>query len=89
VCYEIEKLFDSWQGQEIFLFKHIKLVVGPMEPSIQWVQGGPFSGVEWFGHEADLSPPSGAEVKMSRGRAPFSHMPSWCEQEQLYLYLVQ
>jgi len=33
-------------------------------------------GVEWFGREADPSPPSGAEVKMSRGRAPFSHMPS-------------
>jgi len=46
-------------------------------------------GVEWFVCEADPSPPSGAEVKMSRGRAAFYHMPSWRGQEQLYLYLVQ
>jgi len=46
-------------------------------------------GVEWFGYETDPSPPSGAEVKISRGRATFSHMPSWCGQEQLNLYLVQ
>jgi hypothetical protein len=32
-------------------------------PSIQWIFGGLFSGVKSLGREANLSPPSSAEVK--------------------------
>jgi hypothetical protein len=33
--------FDSWHGQEIFLFcKTYRLALGPTQPSIQWVSGG-------------------------------------------------
>jgi hypothetical protein len=38
-------------------------VLGPTEPPIQWVPGALSLGIKWPGREADLSPPSSAEVK--------------------------
>jgi hypothetical protein len=44
--------FDSWKGQELFLFAVSKLALGP---------GG--GGGKQPGHEAEYTPPSSAEVK--------------------------
>jgi hypothetical protein len=38
-------------------------VLGPTQPSIQWVLGALFPGVKRQGREADRSPPTSAEVK--------------------------
>jgi hypothetical protein len=49
---------------EIFLFTTVfKLVLGPTQPPIQWVQGTLSLGVKRPEREADHSPPSRAEVK--------------------------
>jgi hypothetical protein len=37
--------------------------LGPTQPPIQWVPGALSLGVEWPGREADLLPPTSAEVK--------------------------
>jgi hypothetical protein len=34
------------------------LVLGPIQPPIQWALGVLSSGVKWPGHKADESPPS-------------------------------
>jgi hypothetical protein len=48
--------FKSWQGQEIFLLSRTcRLVVGPMQPSIQWLQEGLSPGVKQPAHEANTS----------------------------------
>jgi hypothetical protein len=40
---------------------------GPPQPPIQWVPGSFSPGVNWSRREADLSPPSSAEVKNAWG----------------------
>jgi hypothetical protein len=50
--------FDSWEGQDIFLYTMSRPTLERTQPPIQWYQG-----VEQPGHEADHSPPSSAEVK--------------------------
>jgi len=37
--------------------------MGSTQPPIQWVMGALTTGIKWLGHEADHSPPTGAEVK--------------------------
>jgi len=39
------------------------MALGPTQPPIQWVPGALTLGVNWPEREADLSPPSNAEVK--------------------------
>jgi len=39
------------------------MALGLTQPPIQWVLGALSLGLEWPGHEADHSPPSGAEFK--------------------------
>jgi hypothetical protein len=71
--------FDSWQGQEIFLYATVsRLALGPTQPSIQWVSGAPFLGVKQPGCEADHSPLSSAEVKNDGTIPPLSYTSSWC-----------
>jgi len=41
----------------------ISSTLGPTPPPIQWVTGALSLRVKWPGHEADISPPSSAEVK--------------------------
>jgi hypothetical protein len=42
--------FNSWQGQEIFLFSTVsRPALGPTQPPIQWVTGALSPGVEWQG----------------------------------------
>jgi hypothetical protein len=56
--------FDSWRGLGIFLFTTMsRTALRPTQPPIQWVPGALSLGVKWLGHEADHSPPSGAEVR--------------------------
>jgi len=66
VIHTVTKLswFESWQGQEFFLFSIMfRLSVGPRNHPIQWMLTLLSSGVKWPGCEADDSSPSGAEVK--------------------------
>jgi hypothetical protein len=56
--------FESRQGLGIFLFATAsRPALGPTQPPIQSVPGTLSLGVKRPGHEADLSPPSSAEVK--------------------------
>lgn len=41
--------FDSWQGREIFLFPMAsRLILGTIQPTIQWITGIPFMEVKWL-----------------------------------------
>jgi hypothetical protein len=56
--------FDSWRGQEISLyFTASRLALRPTQPLVQWVPGTLSLGVKRPGREADLPPPSSADVK--------------------------
>jgi hypothetical protein len=56
--------FDFRRGLGIFLFTTVsRTVLGPTQPPIQQVPGALSLGVKRPGREADLSPPSSAEVK--------------------------
>jgi hypothetical protein len=73
--------FDSQQGLGIFLFTTAsRTALGHTQPLIQWVPGSLSLGVEWPGHEADHSPPSGAEVKniWSYTSMPEYFFMAWC-----------
>jgi len=63
----------------MFLFAiRLRLVMGPTQPPIQWVQGALSLAVKRPGCEADHSPPSTAEVKECvelYRRSPY--IPSW------------
>jgi hypothetical protein len=51
-----ELVFDSQQGQEMFLFSITsRLALGSTQPLIQLVPGADFLGVKWLGHESDNS----------------------------------
>jgi hypothetical protein len=52
-------MFDSRQGQEIFLFSTASMpALGPTQPPIPWVPGDLSPGIERPGREAKYSPPS-------------------------------
>jgi hypothetical protein len=56
--------FDSWQGQEIFLFFMVSSwALRPTQPLIQWLLGSFSLGLKWQGLEADHSTSSCAKVK--------------------------
>jgi hypothetical protein len=56
--------FDSRRGLGIFLFTTAsRTALGPTQPLIQWAPGTLSLGVKQPEREADLSPPSSAEVK--------------------------
>jgi len=60
----MSKGFNSWQGQEIFLFLNTsRLGLGPTRPPIHWIPGLLVRGVKPLGHQAYNSPPSTAKVK--------------------------
>jgi hypothetical protein len=73
------RVFDSWQGLEIFLFTIMsRTALGPTQPPIQWVPGALSLGVKQLGREADHPPPSSAEVKEYVELYLHSpNMPSW------------
>jgi hypothetical protein len=51
--------------------------LGPTQPPIQWVPGAVSPGAKRHLREADLSPPSSAEVKNSGAIISLHHMSSW------------
>jgi hypothetical protein len=56
--------FDSWQGQEFFLFSKIyRLVHGPTQPPIQWVWPALSMRLKQMGSENEHSPPFSAEFE--------------------------
>jgi hypothetical protein len=63
--------------------------LGPTQPPIQWVPGGPFLGGKARpGRDTDHSPPSSAEVKNKRERyLPTPQTPTWRVEGQLILPL--
>jgi hypothetical protein len=67
-------VFDSWQGQKIFLFSmKSRLALGPTQPPIRWILGTLSSGVKHLGHEADHLPPSSAQIKNGGAMLPLLH----------------
>jgi hypothetical protein len=51
------------RGRDFFLFATTsRPVLGPTQPTIQWVPGTLSPAVKWPGREADRSPPSSAEI---------------------------
>jgi hypothetical protein len=58
--------FDSWHGQEIFLFSIVsRPALRPTQPPMQWLLGALSLGIKQQRREADHSPPSITEVKNS------------------------
>jgi len=56
--------FESRQRLGIFLFTTAsRMVLESTHPPIQWVSGALSMGIKRSGRQADLSPPSSAEVK--------------------------
>jgi hypothetical protein len=54
---------SSGKGKVFLLSTSSRPVLGPTQPSIQWVPGALSPGVKRPGHEADHSPPTSVEVK--------------------------
>jgi hypothetical protein len=52
-----------WVPLGAWFFSSPVMVLGPIQPPIQWVPRAPSSGVERPGHEADHSLPTSAQVK--------------------------
>jgi hypothetical protein len=63
---------------KIFFFYSIasRPGLGPTQPSIQWVEIGPFPG-----RKSDHSPPSSVVVENDGAIHPLPHTPSWCGAE--------
>jgi hypothetical protein len=58
--------FDSWQGQELFLFPtSSRLALGPTQPPIQRVSGSVSQGIKRLGRGADDLSPCNTEFENS------------------------
>lgn len=68
-----------------FLFLKNKLALGPTHPPIQLVPGDLLPWVKQMGQEPDPSPPSTAEVRVSRAIHLLPCMLSLCAHKQLYI----
>jgi hypothetical protein len=70
IFYIVDRGFESRYELGIILFTTAsRPALGPTQPTIQWVSGALSLAVKRPGREADLSPPSSADVKM-RGAPP-------------------
>jgi hypothetical protein len=59
------------------LFHVVQTGSGTHPASYPMSTGGSFLGDKWQGREADLSPPTSAEVKKNGPIHPLPHTPSW------------
>jgi hypothetical protein len=71
-------LLLSSQQCKIFLSSTVsRLTLGPTQPPIQWLPGALSPWIKWQGRDANLSPPSSADVKKGGAIPPLPHMSSW------------
>jgi hypothetical protein len=77
ICSPVEESgFDSWQGQEFFSSPQCSDLLRSLPNILSNVYKGLFlQKVKQLGHEADLSSPSGAEVK--NATPPYVSMARW------------
>jgi len=81
-----DSAFDSWQGKEIFISqKHLNWLCSPHSLIFNRYQGIFSHGVKQAGQEPDHSPPSTAEVRVSRAIHLLPCMPSLCAHKQRYI----
>jgi hypothetical protein len=70
--------FDSWRGQEIFLYSTVsRQALWPTQPPVKWVPGTLPPGVKRPGCEADHSHPPSSEVENDGPIPLLSHTSSW------------
>jgi hypothetical protein len=84
--------FDPRRGQRIFpLASVFRPALGPTQPPVQWVPGGPFPGAKARpGRDADHSPQSSAEVVNEKELYLLSpQAPPWRVAGLLYLYIFR
>jgi hypothetical protein len=55
--------FNSWQGQNIFLYSSVQTDGRPIQPPVQKILGAVSSGVKQLGYEAHHLPLFSAKVK--------------------------
>jgi hypothetical protein len=70
--------FNKWKlgagkDKRFLFFTTSRLVLGPNQPPIKWVQEAVSSKVKWLEFEADHSPPFSPEVKGGRAIPPLPH----------------
>jgi hypothetical protein len=72
--------FDSWQGQETFLYSSVSRFGSGAHPASYPMDSGGFlsPAVKWPGYGADHSTPSGAEVENGGAIPPLPHTSPWC-----------
>jgi hypothetical protein len=80
--YRLDDWSSSTDGNKNFQFSMLSRPdLEPNQSPIQWELGALSLEVKWQWCEADLTPPTNAEVKnmwVYMNIHPLPHMPSWC-----------
>jgi hypothetical protein len=82
-----EPWFHTWQGEVMFLLcKASRLAAGLTQPPDQWKPRAIFPRIMRLGREADCSPRSNVEVRMSGAIPPLPHTPSLYSHSVIFLH---